>query len=125
MSDLVNPQPQQGDHIAQDKRSPAPVSPCSGDPGSYPEDGSSLAPPLLEDTSLHTAIDLKKRTEAASNKLDQVSSLHPWNILKTWLQRHKCGVGEWPVDDRKDPAIPESPIYSCFPAAVVLIVNIK
>ena len=50
------------------------MSPCSGDPGSYPEDGSSLAPPLLEVTSLHTAIDLKKRTEAASNKLDQVSS---------------------------------------------------
>ena len=48
------------------------MSPCSGDPGNYPEDGSSLAPPLLEDTSLHTAIDLKKRTEAASNKLDQV-----------------------------------------------------
>ena len=54
------------------------MSPCSGDPGSYPEDGSSLAPPLLEVTSLHTAIDLKKRTEAASNKLDQVRSLHPW-----------------------------------------------
>ena len=51
------------------------MSPCSGDPGSYPEDGSSLGPPLLEDTSLHTAIDLKKRTEAASNKLDQVICL--------------------------------------------------
>ena len=98
------------------------MSPCSGDPGSYPEDGSSLAPPLLEVTSLHTAIDLKKRTEAASNKLDQVSSLHPWNILKT---RHRCGVGGWPVDYREDPAVPRSPIYSCFPAAVVLIVYIK
>ena len=50
------------------------MSPCSGDPGSYPEDGSGLAPPPLEDTSLHTAIDLKKRTEAASSKMDQVTS---------------------------------------------------
>ena len=50
------------------------MSQCSGDPGSYPEDGSGLAPPPLEDTSLHTAIDLKKRTEAASSKMDQVTS---------------------------------------------------
>ena len=50
------------------------MSPCSGDPGSYPEDGPGLAPPPLEDTSLHTAIDLKKRTEAASSKMDQVTS---------------------------------------------------
>ena len=50
------------------------MSACSGDPGSYPEDGPGLAPPPLEDPSLHTAIDLKKRTEAASGKMDQVTS---------------------------------------------------